>query len=131
MHGLHPRPATSPLPHLSIVRHIIVAVQPAIFLAPLGKLIAEMLQPYARRGIVIENEDLRTNDLQPPDRGVVAHPQIPGPMYRNTGKRLDLADALLESHRSHFQTVIGAENRCIERTQILLLVLGAPNILAV
>src|SRR4249920_416022 len=109
LHGFNTSTARAPFFNLGIMRDEISAMLPPVFLLALLDLLSVMLDAGAARRIAIQDVHLRTDNLKPPDRGVVGHTKIPSTMHELIRPRLDLINAVLAAHRRHFMTVIGAE----------------------
>ena len=67
LHRLDAGAACAPFLDLRVVRHEVRAILPAVKLAALLNYLREVINAGARLRLAIENEDLRPNDLEPPN----------------------------------------------------------------
>src|SRR5215471_3092509 len=108
--------------------HVIVAVAPSVDRSLLLDHAGVMLDAYGARPIDIEDEELTTDNLEPPNRRIVAHANIPSMMDRPGRVVLDRRHPLFTPHVNHFERIISAQYCGAEIAHVLLLILSATDI---
>ena len=110
------------------MRDEVGAVLPAALDVQFLDHVAVVLEPDAGRSIVIEYVYLRPNDREKPQTRAVPNTEVPGTVYKRTGRRLDRYNPPLRTYRSHFERIERSQDRRVETTEILLLKLRPADI---
>src|SRR6478736_185729 len=89
-HGFDARLASAPLFYFRIMRNIVRAMHPPVFALAFLNDRCVMLNADATSRVVVKDEELRADDLKPPNARIVFHSQVPRAMYELAWNGLNL-----------------------------------------